>query len=43
MNETNRDEVAVVDGTKFKYIIQRQDILTALVTKTILKEDEEES
>ena len=36
MIEEKTDQVAVVEGAKFKYIINKQDILTAVVANTIL-------
>ncbi len=41
MKMTNQNEIAVVDENKFKYIINKQDILTALVSSTIISSEEE--
>ena len=39
MKDSNADDLAVVDEGTFKYIVNKQDILTALVSNTILSDN----
>lgn len=40
MKSEKTDEVAVLKGTKFRYLVSKQDILTTVISKVLLEETE---